>query len=86
YQSLYKSATDHSSIKFKLPKQLFVFLAIIIAILAFVGVGLMNTNTFNVHRFEDKEKQKDVKKETSTINPANVLASDPNAKPDLNIE
>ena len=86
YQSLYKSATDHSSIKFKLPKQLFVFLAIIIAILAFVGVGLMNTNTFNVHRFEDKEKQKDVKKETFTTNPANVQASDPNAKPDLNIE
>lgn len=25
YQSLYKSASDHSSIKFKLPKQLFVF-------------------------------------------------------------
>lgn len=84
YQSLYKSATDHSSIKFKLPKQLFVFLGIIAAILIFVGVGLMNTNTFNVHRFEDKEK--DVKKETSTTDTTNVHASDPNAKPDLNVE
>ncbi|WP_120430228.1 zonular occludens toxin domain-containing protein [Acinetobacter baylyi] len=84
YQSLYKSATDHSSIKFKLPKQLFVFLGIIAAILIFVGVGLMNTNTFNVHRFEDKEK--DVKKETSTTNTTNIQTSDPNAKPDLNVE
>lgn len=86
YQSLYKSATDHSSIKFKLPKQLFVFLAIIVAILVFVGVGLMNTNTFNVHRFEDKDNQKEVKKETSTTGTTNVHASDPNAKPDLNVE
>lgn len=86
YQSLYKSATDHSSIKFKLPKQLFVFLGIIVAILVFVGVGLMNTNTFNVHRFEDKDNQKEVKKETSTTATTNVQASDPNLKPDLNVE
>lgn len=86
YQSLYKSATDHTSIKFKLPKQLFVFLGIIVAILVFVGVGLMNTNTFNVHRFEDKDNQKEVKKETSTTGTTNVQASDPNVKVDLNVE
>lgn len=86
YQSLYKSATDHSSIKFKLPKQLFVFLGIIVAILVFVGVGLMNTNTFNVHRFEDKDNQKEVKKETSTTGTTNVQASNPNVKADLNVE
>ena len=86
FQSLYKSATDHTSIKFKLPKQLFVFLGIIVAILVFVGVGLMNTNTFNVHRFEDKDNQKEVKKETSTTGTTNVQASDPNVKPDLNVE
>lgn len=86
YQSLYKSATDHTSIKFKLPKQLFVFLGIIVAILVFVGVGLMNTNTFNVHRFEDKDNQKEVKKETSTTATTNVQASDPNVKVDLNVE
>lgn len=86
YQSLYKSATDHTSIKFKLPKQLFVFLGIIVAILVFVGVGLMNTNTFNVHRFEDKDNQKEVKKETSTTGTTNLQASDPNVKADLNVE
>ena len=86
FQSLYKSATDHTSIKFKLPKQLFVFLGIIVAILVFVGVGLMNTNTFNVHRFEDKDNQKEVKKETSTTGTTNLQASDPNVKADLNVE
>lgn len=86
YQSLYKSATDHTSIKFKLPKQLFVFLGIIVAILVFVGVGLMYTNTFNVHRFEDKDNQKEVKKETSTTGTTNLQASDPNVKADLNVE
>ncbi|WP_151829298.1 zonular occludens toxin domain-containing protein [Acinetobacter ursingii] len=86
YQDLYESASGHENIKFRLPKQLFVFLGIILATLAFVGVGLMNTNTFNVHRFEDKEKEKDVKKETSTTNTTNVQASDPNSKPELNIE
>lgn len=86
YQSLYKSATDHTSIKFKLPKQLFVFLGIIVAILVFVGVGLMYTNTFNVHRFEDKDNQKEVKKETSTTGITNLQASDPNVKADLNVE
>lgn len=86
YQSLYKSATDHSSIKFKLPKQLFVFLGIIVAILAFVVIGLMNTSTFNTKRFEDKDNQKEVKKETSINNTSNVQASDPNVKSDLNVE
>jgi len=86
YQSLYKSATDHSSIKFKLPKQLFVFLGIIVAILAFVVIGLMNTSTFNTKRFEDKDNQKEVKKETSTTGTTNVQASDPNVKADLNVE
>lgn len=54
YQSLYKSASDHSSIKFKLPKQLFVFLGIFLAVIAFVLIALMNTDTFNTKRFEEK--------------------------------
>ncbi len=54
YQSLYKSASDHSSIKFKLPKQLFVFLGIFVAVIAFVLIALMNTDTFNTKRFEEK--------------------------------
>lgn len=54
YQSLYKSASDHSSIKFKLPKQLFVFLSIFLAVIAFVLIALMNTDTFNTKRFEEK--------------------------------
>lgn len=54
YQSLYKSASDHSSIKYKLPKQLFVFLGIFLAVIAFVLIALMNTDTFNTKRFEEK--------------------------------
>jgi hypothetical protein len=54
FQSLYKSASDHSSIKFKLPKQLFVFLGIFLAVIAFVLIALMNTDTFNTKRFEEK--------------------------------
>lgn len=54
YQSLYKSASDHSSIKFKLPKQLFVFLGIFLAVIAFVLIALMNTDTFNTKRFDEK--------------------------------
>lgn len=52
YQKLYTSATDHSSVKFKLPKQLFVFGGLVLAIIFFVFIALMNTNTFDTKRFE----------------------------------
>ena len=68
YQSLYKSASDHSSIKHKLPKQLFVFLGIISAVIAFVLIALMNTDTFNTKRFE--EKNGTAQENTSTGNNA----------------
>lgn len=82
YQSLYKSASDHSSIKFKLPKQLFVFLGIFLAVIAFVLIALMNTDTFNTKRFEEKNgiaqentsigdnavPKKDLKKDNQSVN------------------
>ena len=68
YQSLYKSASDHSSIKFKLPKQLFVFLGIFLAVIAFVLIALMNTDTFNTKRFE--EKNATAQENTSTVDNA----------------
>lgn len=82
YQSLYKSASDHSSIKFKLPKQLFVFLGIFLAVIAFVLIALMNTDTFNTKRFEEKNgtaqennstgdnaaSKKDSKEDTQSVN------------------
>lgn len=90
YQSLYKSASDHSSIKFKLPKQLFVFLGIFLAVIAFVLIALMNTDTFNTKRFEEKNgiaqentpvgdnavPKKDLKKDNQSVN----------ASLDLNVE
>ncbi|MFG4117015.1 zonular occludens toxin domain-containing protein, partial [Acinetobacter baumannii] len=62
YQKLYHSASDHSSIKFKLPKQLFIYVSIILGIVGFVVFGLMNTKSFNPQRFEDKQSASDTKK------------------------
>lgn len=90
YQSLYKSASDHSSIKFKLPKQLFVFLGIFIAVIAFVLIALMNTDTFNTKRFE--EKNGTVQENSSTGDNAvseknsKATAQSANASLDLNFE
>ncbi|WP_228156880.1 zonular occludens toxin domain-containing protein [Acinetobacter baumannii] len=64
YQKLYHSASDHSSIKFKLPKQLFIYVSIILGIAGFVVFGLMNTKSFNPQRFEDKQSASDTKKDS----------------------
>lgn len=66
YQKLYHSASDHSSIKFKLPKQLFIYVTIILGIAGFVVFGLMNTKSFNPQRFEDKQSASDTKKDSKT--------------------
>lgn len=54
FQKLYKSATDHTSIKFALPKQLLTYVGIVVAIIAVIAVLLLNTNTFNTKRFEEQ--------------------------------
>lgn len=89
YQTLYKSASDHSSIKFKLPKQLFAFLGIFLAVIAFVLIALMNTDTFNTKDSRKKwncsrkyfywhnaVSKKDLKKDNQSAN----------ASLDLNVE
>lgn len=54
YQNLYTSASDHSSIKFKLPKQLWTFVLIIGAIILFCFFGLSKTKTFDVLKSDKK--------------------------------
>lgn len=90
YQSLYKSASDHSSIKFKLPKQLFVFLGIFLAVIAFVLIALMNTDTFNTKRFEEKNATAQENNSTgdNAVSKKNSKEDNqsPNAPLDLSVE
>lgn len=71
YQRLYNSASDHSSIKFRLPKQLFYFLGIVVAIITFAIFAISNTKSFDTKRFEEKTNvpnQVDTKNDTAKIN------------------
>lgn len=85
YQKLYKSATDHTSIKFKLPKQLFTFLFIILAIIAFALFALLNTDSFDTDRFQEKA-EKDKTQETTTIKPVLSNTNEAQKDFDLNLE
>ena len=82
YQKLYKSASDHSSIKFQLPKQLFVYGSIVLAILAFAGIALLNTNAFNTKRFEENAA-KTTKTDTKTPASLSVATSTTLQNPDI---
>lgn len=71
YQNLYTSASDHSSVKFKLPKQLWTFVLIIGAIILFCIFGLSKTKTFDV--LKENKKTETVKQVDTVSSPvANV--------------
>lgn len=81
YQKLYTSASDHSSIKFRLPRQLYAFGAIILVILSFAALALMNTETFNTKRFEEDHQEKygikqDQDKDVSVVDSTVKIASE----------